>query len=446
MRRWAKFPNNVVQVRTRRIYFVVLSTPRAAAKTIPDKVSMTTVFDPLSDAFAQDPYSVYAQIREAREPIYFEPMDAWLLTRYADVDAAACNPKLVRSLDSFMPAEHVAEQQRLANWQDMPNHELLVQHSMLEIDGIAHRRLRMIVFQEFTQTFVRKHRAMIQRYVDELLDVALDRREIDFVSDIAEQFPGRIIGNLLGVPDDDCNRLRQWSEDIVAFFDADRTETKKALAERATTEFFDYLRIMISDREAQPKDDLLSVMVAAKNAGRMDDAELASLAILILAAGHGSTIDVIGTGMLALLQHPEQLALLQQKPNNIHTAVQEMFRYDSPLPFFHRYASEDLMAFGGNYPKGTKFGLLYGAANRDPAQFTNPNAFDITRTPNRHIAFGRGAHLCLGNHLSRLDMEVLFLALLRRTTSIELLEPSPRFRTGLSSRGLEALRVRLVAA
>ncbi|MCR9277023.1 MAG: cytochrome P450 [Pseudomonadaceae bacterium] len=410
--------------------------------TTPDNLS----FEPLSEAFAADPYAAYARLRTSAGPVYFEPLDAWLLTRFEDVAFAASNPTFVRSLEPFMPAEHIAAQRKLANWHDMPNHEALIQRSMLEIDGEDHRRLRLIVFQEFTKTFVAKHRAMIQAYVSELIELALEQGEIDFISRIAEAFPGRIIGNLLGVPANDCDMLRQWSEDIVAFFDADRSDEKKIVAERATTEFYDYLRVMIREREAAPREDLLSVMVAAKNAGRMDDAELASMAILILAAGHGSTIDVLGTGMLALLQYPDQQALLRREPEHIRSAVQEMFRYESPLPFFHRYASEDTNAFGRRFAKGTKFGLLYGAANRDPAEFADPDQFNILRSPNRHVAFGRGAHLCLGNHLSRLDMEVLFLELLRRTTHIEWLESAPSYRAGLSSRGLTSLRMRLTAA
>ena len=163
-------------------------------------------------------------------------------------------------------------------------------------------------------------------------------------------------------------------------------------------------------------------------------------------AGHGSTIDVLGSGMHALLLFPDEFARLRQNPDYIHTAVQEMFRFESPLPFFHRYAAEEMEILGRRYPKGTKFGLLYGSANRDPNQFPNADQFDVTRTPNRHIAFGKGAHLCLGNHLSRLDMEVIFQTLIERVRSIELLEEQPRYKRGLSVRGPQSLRVLLAAA
>ena len=162
-------------------------------------------------------------------------------------------------------------------------------------------------------------------------------------------------------------------------------------------------------------------------------------------AGHGSTIDVLGTGMWSLLNNPGQWQRLQNEPGLIHTAVQEMFRFESPLPFFHRYAAKEINILGKTYPKGSKFGLLYGSANRDERQFSEPGEFDIERNPNKHLAFGRGAHLCLGNHLSRLDMEIIFLTLSRLTASIELLGEKPAFKKSLSVRGLQSLPIRLHA-
>ncbi len=164
--------------------------------------------------------------------------------------------------------------------------------------------------------------------------------------------------------------------------------------------------------------------------------------MLILMAGHGSTIDVLGSGLHALLRFPGQRTRLRAEPGLIHSAMPEMFRFESPLPFFHRYATEETMVAGRTFPRGTKFGLLYGAANRDPAQFERANEFDIGRHPNRHLAFGGGAHFCLGNHLARLDMDVIFSTLLRRFVGIDLVEP-PLYKRGLSVRGPKSLRVAL---
>lgn len=401
------------------------------------------MFEPQSTAFAKNPYSFYADLRQLDEPHFYEGANAYLLSRYIDVEGAARNPKLVRSLEPFMDPELVKAEQRARNWHDMPNHERFVQFSLLERDDDTHFRLRVIVLRALSRRFLEQQRSMIEAYVDQLLDKLLQLREFDFVADLASHVPGHIIGHLLGVPDEDCPQLRIWSENIVQFFDVGRTEEHKQLAESATTEFYLYLSELISDRRKKPKEDLISSLVAAQDAGEMNEAELISTCMLILAAGHGSTIDVLGSGMHALISHPDQLALLRRSPGHIQMAVQEMFRFDSPLPFFHRYASEELVFNGRSYPRGAKFGLLYGSANRDPDQFPNPDTFDVTRDPNRHVAFGRGAHLCLGNHLSRLDMEVIFLSILRNTKHIQLSGPEPTYKRSLSVRGPESLRVLL---
>jgi len=404
---------------------------------------MTEAFDPGSESFAANPYDVYERLRELDGPFYYPEMDAYLLSRYQDVEGVARNSNMVRSLQAFMPAEYVAEQQRLAQFHDMPTHERFVQFSMLERDGALHRRLRLIVLGKFTRSWVARHQAMIEQTVDRLLDTVLAEVDVDFVGDFAAHIPGHVIGNVLGVPDVDCPQLRLWSENIVQYFDADRTEARKKLAEQATSEFALYLRDLIAQRRRKPGADLLTHLIAAKDAGELNEDELISTSLLILAGGHGSTIDILGNGMIALLKHPEQLGFLRSSPEYIPAAVQEMIRYDAPLPFFHRYASIDCEVMGTFFPKGTKFGLLYGAANRDPQQFAAANCFDIKRNPNRHVSFGRGAHLCLGNNLARLNIETVFSRLLARAKTIQLRE-SPQFRLGLASRGVSKLAVTLL--
>jgi cytochrome P450 len=400
-------------------------------------------FDPLSGNFARDPYSIYAKLRKRDQPWFYAGVNGWLLSRYTDVEAAALNPALVRSLDAFMQPEDVADERRKANWHDMPNHSRFIQFSLLDSDGDTHFRLRRLILGKFSKRYVERHRLMIQRYVDGLMDVLLEERQIDFVEDLASHVPGHIIGNVLGVPDEDCPQLRIWSESVVQFFDIDRTDEHKQIAERATTEFYHYLQDLIAGRRKQPADDLISTLIAANDAGEIDETELISTCMLVLMAGHGSTIDVLGSGMNALLQNPAEFDRLRAEPGHIQTAVQEMFRYESPLPFFHRYAAEDIEFLGMQYPKGTKFGLLYGSANRDPERFPSPDQFDISRKPNRHIAFGRGPHLCLGNNLSRLDMEIIFQTLIGRAKSVELLVDEPEFKKSLSIRGPVSLPLKL---
>lgn len=427
------------------------SIPPAFGRNAADGAVANAVLEPQSPAFARDPYSAYAALRAEPGPRYHAAMDTWLLSRHAEVDAAARDPRLVRGMETFLTAEEIAARRRAIGWHDMPNHERYVQTNLLESDGATHRRLRLKVLGEFTRSRVARQRPMIERYVDGLLDALPGRpsetREFDFIADLAAHVPGHVIGTVLGAPDADCPQLRVWSESVVQFFDVGRTAADKARAEQATTEFGVYLQDLIRERRRQPRDDLLSTLIRAQRAGELDETELIATCMLILMAGHGSTIDVLGTGLLALLEHPQQLQRLRDDPGLIHTAVQEMFRYESPLPYFHRYASETVQLHGREFPAGTRFGLLYGAANRDPAAFPEPDRFDVGRSPNRHLAFGRGAHLCLGNQLARLDMEVIFGALLARTRSVALMTAArPAYRPGLSTRGLLALPVRLTPA
>lgn len=404
------------------------------------------VFEPLSVAFAQNPYPSYAALRDKGTPQYFADFDMWLVTRFDDVAAIARDNGMVRSPEFFMSAEEVDEQKRLQNWHDMPHHSRFVQFSMLDSDGEVHDRLRKQVFREFTPAFITRQRGMIQDFVDRLIDSLIDKGEIDFVEELAAQVPGHIIGRVLGVPDEDCPQLRIWSENVVQFFDIDRSDERKARAERATTEFYHYLLKLMAERRAAPQDDLITRLMAAQDAGALNEDELISTCMLILMAGHGSTIDVLGSGMHALLRFPDQMARLKQDPRLIHTAIQEMFRFESPLPFFHRYATQETVVGGQNFARGTKFGLLYGAANRDPEQFADPDSFDVGRNPNRHLAFGGGAHFCLGNHLARLDMEVIFTTLLKRLSSISLVDAEPQYKRGLSVRGPKVLRLALTPA
>ncbi len=398
------------------------------------------VFDPLSDAFAQDPYPTYAALRARDGPWYWEAGDMWLLSRFEDVFAAAVNPKLVRTLDGIKTPEEIAEDRRRANWHDMPHHQRFVQFSLLDSDGDVHHRLRRRLFGEFTTARIQALRDDIERHVDDLIDKVTGQGPFDFIEDFAAHVPGHIIGRLLGVPDADCAILRTWSENIVQYFDIDRSDARKALAEATTTEFYHYLLSLSDTRRRAPKDDLISRLVAAWDAGELSEDEYISTCMLILMAGHGSTIDVLGSGLHALLRFPGQMQRLRTDPALMATAVQEMFRFESPLPFFHRHAAEAVEINGFTIGKGVKVGLLYGCANHDEAAFPDAANFDVSRQPNRHLAFGGGAHLCLGNHLARLDMDVIFTRLLARFGRIDL-AGIPTYKTGLAVRGPRVLPV-----
>lgn len=395
---------------------------------------------PHTDAFAADPYSTYAAMRALKGPFYYEEADTWMLTKMADVEAVALNKTMMRNNDEFVDAQVREAQQRAINFHDMPYHERFVQVNLLESEGAVHDRLRKVVFREFTPAMIARQRDAIQGFVDRLLEELRDHDEIDFVGDFAAHVPGHIIGRILGVPDEACPQLRHWSEEVVRFFDPGRDDTDKARAEQATKEFYEYLLTLLAEREAAPQEDLLSRLVAHRDEGRLSQDELIATAMLILMAGHGSTIDVLGSGMHALLRFPDQHQELRDDPALMKTAVQEMFRFESPLPYFHRFATEDTEVGGQMFPAGTRFGLLYGAANRDPERFETPDQFEVARNPNRHMAFGGGGHFCLGNHLARLDMDVIFSTLNAQFRAFELVE-EPKYKHGLSVRGPKALQL-----
>ncbi|MGV3694543.1 MAG: cytochrome P450, partial [Paracoccus marcusii] len=367
-----------------------------------------------------------------------------LASRMADVRAIALDRRMVRAPAAFGPPEQVRAMQVAGNFHDMPFHERFVQTSMLDTDGPDHDRLRRAVFPFFTRTRLEGMRGFVTAWVDAALDRLVPQGRIDFIADLAAHLPGQVIGHLIGTDPALAPQMTEWSDHVVSYFDIDRTPAKKARAEEATRLFAALLEDLHAERAARPRDDLMSAMIEAERAGLMTHDELIATIMQILHAGHGSTIDVLGSGMVALLDHPDQAALLRAQPDLMPQAVQEMFRFAAPLPFFHRYASEDLTICGRDWPKGTLFGLLYASANRDPEAFTDADRFDVTRRPNVHLAFGAGVHVCLGNNLARLNMETLFTALLARAPGMAADGPV-RWKQGLQAHGPLSLPVRLTA-
>ena len=397
-------------------------------------------FQPHTPGFAQNPYPIYERMQAHQSPLYYAPFDTWLVSRFADVARLARDPNLRRTPGDWCTQQQRQEQLQRDNWHDMPYHSRFVQFSLLDSDGEVHDRLRRQVFNFFAPGPVAKLRTVVEaRANQQLNDLLSARQPFDFVSQLAADLPGYMIGKLMGVPDEDCALLRLWSERIVQFFDVDRSTEKKVLAEATTKEFYDYLIHLRRLRRRQPADDLITQLLQAESAGLLTEDEFISTCMLIVMAGHGSTQDALGNGLYALLRHPEQLQRLREEPTLVKSAVQEMLRFESPLPFFHRFNSTPISLGGQTFPVGTRFGLLYGAANRDEAAFENAARFDIARHPNRHLALGGGAHFCLGNHLARLNMEVLLGCLLQHSARISLAQDSVHYKLGLSARGLQTL-------
>ena len=398
-------------------------------------------FRPYDPAFAADPYPVYARLRE-RTPIFQAPeMRMTLVTRYDDIRSLLLDGRLARTMDHVTPPEEL-ERQRLA-WARLPNYSRYVRVNLLEMEGADHARLRRLVSTALNPWRIRALRSRIQSLVDEMLGALEPRGSMNFLEDLAVPLPVYMISELLGWPGEERHRLRPWSARIVRLYEKDYTADDETHAEAAAGEFAAMLGELADRRRAEPRDDLISALVAVVDDGeRLSRDELIATCMLLLNAGHEATVNAASNGLLALLRHPQQLARLRAIPSLITTAVEEMIRYDAPLQLFHRFVLEDLEFAGIRFAKGERVGLLYGSGNRDRRAFERADEFDVGRQPNRHLGFGTGNHFCLGAPLARLELEILFATLLQRLPQLQLEDGEPEYRTGLVFRGLKELRLR----
>jgi cytochrome P450 PksS len=390
-----------------------------------------------SAEFKANPYPFYARLR-AEAPVYRvilptrEP--AWLVTRYDDVVTVLKDDRFLKNAETAMTPEQAAQQ---------PWFRTLfksLKRNLLEVDPPDHTRLRALVTKAFSPRLVEQMRERIQRLTDELLDQLRGRDRIDLIHDYALPIPTTIIAEMLGVPVEDRHRFHHWSK---ALFAASTSTWHLLKAIPNVWLFQRYLRRFIRQRRAQPQDDLATALVQAEEAGdAMSEHELVAMIFLLLVAGHETTVNLIGNGMLALLQHSDQLERLRNDPGLIKPAVEELLRYASPVETAtERYAREDVTLAGVTILRGEIVFAVIASANRDERQFTDPDTLDITREPNKHLSFGLGAHFCLGASLARLEGQIALGALLRRIPDLRLAvaHDQLRWRTGLILRGLEAL-------
>jgi pimeloyl-[acyl-carrier protein] synthase len=389
-------------------------------------------FNPMDPEFLADPYPVYHRLR-AEDPVHHSPLGFWVLTRYEDVVAALRDPRLAKeAIASFVAARFGAP---------VPAMGL----SMLDRDPPDHTRLRGLVSKAFTPRVVEGLRPRIQEIVDGLLDGVKARGSMDLIEEFAYPIPVAVICEMLGVPIEDHERFRGWSLDIARGLDLlwlgpDSDVGRRSVAARHA--LGDYFRGLIAQRRAAPRSDLLSGLIAAEEAGdKLNENELLATCILLLIAGHETTVNLIGNGMLALLRHRDQLERLQREPGLIASAVEELLRFDGPVQRTARIPSEDVTFGGHTIAKGEMVMPFIGAADRDPTQFPEPDRLDIGRTDNRHIAFGWGIHFCLGAPLARIEGQIAINTLLRRLPKVSLATTLPEYRQSLTLRGLKALPV-----
>jgi cytochrome P450 len=391
------------------------------------------LFNPMDPEFVADPYPMYHRLR-AEDPVHHSPLGFWVLTRYPDVLAMLRDPRLIKEpIAAFVAARFgVAVPPGLGL-------------SMLDRDPPDHTRLRGLVSKAFTPRALERLRPEIQQIVDGLLDEVRGRGSMDLIEEFAYPLPVRVICEMLGVPVKDHERFKAWGLDIARGLDAIMLPPDSPVAQRSVSgrrALAEYFRELIAERRAAPRDDMLSALIAAEEAGdTLSEEELLATCILLLVAGHETTVNLIGNGTLALLRHPAELRKLRDNPGLIGSAVEELLRFDGPVQRTARIPSEDITIGGQTIGKGEMVMPFLGAADRDPTQFPDPDRLDITRSDNRHIAFGMGIHFCLGAPLARMEGQIAINTLLARLPRLTLATDQPQFRQSLTLRGLEALPV-----
>ena len=390
----------------------------------------------VSPAFFDDPYPVYAALREADPVHWCEPWQAWVVTSHE------ANIEVMRRPDVFSSAGYELALLDMIEGARPGAAPSLVAHYSTQVltttDPPAHTRLRRLLVSSFTPRVVERLRPRVTEIVVELLDGLGTAGATDILARFAYPLPALIIGELLGVAREDQHAFMGWSADIVSFVgtgaaaDPDRVDR----AERSMTEFRAYLAPIIAARRQEPTDDLLGLLVRpARDLDRLPDDEVLATCVTLLFAGHETTANLIGNGLIALLRHPRQLRTLRDQPGSAARAVEELLRYDSPVQRNRRRAADDVELAGRSIARDDRVLAFLGAANRDPAVFPDPDRLDIEREPGRHLAFGHGIHYCVGAALSRLEAPIALNALLARYPRLALADETVRWMPNIAFRG-----------
>ena len=357
----------------------------------------------LGEAFFADPYPTYARLREQPGPAFFEPEQTWLVSRYEQVAVVLKDARFSKQLP--------------------PTDRSPLSRTMLFQDPPRHRRLRESVAVAFTPQRIRQLTDHIGVVADRLIDGFERRGRVDFIADFAMPLPVSLIAEMLGVPTDAASRMCQWTEALVRAGAPGVTDQGVLQAGGAAiAAMAAFFSDRITDERRRPGETLLAGLLEADvEGGRLDDEELLGTCMLLMIAGHETTVNLLGNGLHLLLTHPDQRDLLQRQPELMPSAVEEMLRFESPVQRgTHRRTTEPVELGGTTIPTGSLVGALIGAANRDPEVFPEPDRLDIRRTPNPHLAFGNGVHYCLGATLAREEAAIGLSRLFARLPGVRL--------------------------
>jgi cytochrome P450 len=395
---------------------------------------MSVAWDPFDPAFKANPYPTYRALVE-EQPLYHSPFGPLLVSRYEDCFTLLRHP--AASSDAT----------KLPGWEPPPgvSPETLIS-SFFNLDPPDHTHRRGLVSRAFTPQRVERLRPRMQQIVDEALDQAAERGGMEVVGELAFPLPVLIICELLGVPTEDIEQFKVWSANAVRGIDPPFTLSPQVLERHlaAYDQLRAYFHELIAVRRGDPRDDLLSALLGVEEQDdRLSEPELVINLIMLLIAGHETTVNLVANGMMAFARHPGQFARLRHDPALIRSAVEEVLRFDPPLHLRYRLPLKDIELSAGTVPAFAELFLVVAAANRDPRQFDDPQRFDIARSNNRHLGFGFGIHHCVGAPLARLEGEVALGTLARRFSRIELVRDPPPYKENVSLPGVAALEVEL---
>jgi cytochrome P450 len=409
----------------------------------PPPPSPDPVFDPFDPEWATNPFPLYADLRR-RAPVHRNALGFWVFARHADC-LALLRDRRTSADDAYIDPERLSVEFRFGSGADDP--EVTARRDMrpfLFRDPPDHTRLRGLVSKAFTPKVVESLRARTQQIVDELLDTAFEADRVDLLESFAYPLPVRIICDMLGVPVADQDRFKSWSTSLARGLDPDFLLTGEAIKDRdyAVMQFAQYFFELLAERRRSPGGDLLSRLVEVEDdGGVLSEAELSSTCILLLVAGHETTVNLISGGTLALLRHPDQLERFRTDPEVTRSGVEEMLRYVSPVQLTGRAMIEDIEIAGVTLRAGDFVMVLIASGNHDADQFPDPERFDVGRTSNNHLGFGFGIHHCLGAPLARMETQVALTSLVRRAPDLAVTVDEPTYKTNVVLRGMESLPV-----
>lgn len=397
---------------------------------------MSAEYDLHGPHIFSDPYPLYHKIC-AKYPVHLDShLGCWVVTSYTDIAASLAN----RDLSSERAVQGSILQGN--DWSSLSPLFSHISNLMFYNDPPKHTRIRSLINKALSTRMAEKWRGHIQEIVDEQLDRVQEKGSMDIIKDLGFPLPSRVIADMLGIPDQDHEQFKRWSDDLADFLGNPPSFDQCQRLWKSLQEFMYYFRGIVAEHRECPKDDLVDALLQSEDQGTvLTEDELLINCVGIFAGGHETTANAIGNGMLALLRNPDAMQQLREEPALIVSAVEEFLRYDSSVQFTARLAKQTTELGGKKIYKGQSVLLMLGAANRDPAHFQDPDTLDLCRQNNRHFGFGHNIHYCIGAPIARLEIQIAIGTLLQRMPHIRLAQDELKWRENLSFHGLKSLPV-----